>query len=400
MRIGLALSGGGFRATVFHLGILARLAEDNWLEQVTLLSTVSGGSLCGALIYSGNDFVWPTSQQFIERVIPRARALITSLDLQFGLIEQAIRAPLSVFDPHANTLSALLQDRWGLTASLRSIPPSPRWLINATCYETSKNWRFESFRMGDYSFGYTNDTDIPLSHAVAASSGFPALIGPLVFDTTRCHWYKYRDEPAAATGADAGDKTEPITPAFPVVHLWDGGVYDNFGLEGVFDFEEGWRHDLDYVIVSDAAGRPASEEYHPRTRSILRLISIMMDQVRSLRARAVVDRMRALTCPGAYLQIGNTCAKVLGDPKYKDEIANWSALCLPTAEADKAAKMGSTIRRLANEEFDRLFRHGYEVANYTLYAYAPPPSRFIGYAQSRCMQTTALAGQPVPSPAA
>ena len=54
MKIGLALSGGGFRATVFHLGVLARLAEDKRLEDVTALSTVSGGSLCIGLVYALN----------------------------------------------------------------------------------------------------------------------------------------------------------------------------------------------------------------------------------------------------------------------------------------------------------------------------------------------------------
>jgi NTE family protein len=50
MKIGLGLSGGGFRATVFHLGLLARLAEEDLLEDVTFLSTVSGGSVCAGLV--------------------------------------------------------------------------------------------------------------------------------------------------------------------------------------------------------------------------------------------------------------------------------------------------------------------------------------------------------------
>lgn len=169
MNIGLTLSGGGFRATIFHLGVLARLADENRLEEVTVLSTVSGGSLCGALVYTGNNFTWPTSQQFIDQVLPRARALLITQDLQLGFIWRALRSPLTLFEPRANLLSALLQERWGVTAKLASIPKLPRWLINATCYETGKNWRFESFRMGDYRFGYSNDTDIPVSDAVAAS---------------------------------------------------------------------------------------------------------------------------------------------------------------------------------------------------------------------------------------
>ena len=59
MQISLAMSGGGFRATVFHLGMLGRLARENHLEEVGLLSTVSGGSLCAGLIYSLNGVQWP-----------------------------------------------------------------------------------------------------------------------------------------------------------------------------------------------------------------------------------------------------------------------------------------------------------------------------------------------------
>lgn len=50
-RIGLALSGGGFRAAFFHLGVLARLAEAGILPRVQVISTVSGGSIIGTAYY-------------------------------------------------------------------------------------------------------------------------------------------------------------------------------------------------------------------------------------------------------------------------------------------------------------------------------------------------------------
>jgi NTE family protein len=49
--LGLALSGGGFRAAFFHLGVLARMAEVGLLRKVEVISTVSGGSIIGALYY-------------------------------------------------------------------------------------------------------------------------------------------------------------------------------------------------------------------------------------------------------------------------------------------------------------------------------------------------------------
>ncbi len=70
-RIGLALSGGGIRAAVFHLGVLRHLAEERLLEQVTQISTVSGGSLIIGAVFSHADLRWPASEQFLDVIYPR-----------------------------------------------------------------------------------------------------------------------------------------------------------------------------------------------------------------------------------------------------------------------------------------------------------------------------------------
>ncbi|MDG2045633.1 MAG: patatin-like phospholipase family protein [Halioglobus sp.] len=50
-KLGLALSGGGFRAALFHVGVLAQLAEQDLLRFISVISTVSGGSIIGAFYY-------------------------------------------------------------------------------------------------------------------------------------------------------------------------------------------------------------------------------------------------------------------------------------------------------------------------------------------------------------
>jgi len=50
-KLGLGLSGGGFRASLFHIGVLARLAELGVLRHLEVLSCVSGGSIIGAHYY-------------------------------------------------------------------------------------------------------------------------------------------------------------------------------------------------------------------------------------------------------------------------------------------------------------------------------------------------------------
>lgn len=52
-RIGLALSGGGFRAAGFHLGVMRKLHELNLLDKLDLISCVSGGSIAGGALASG-----------------------------------------------------------------------------------------------------------------------------------------------------------------------------------------------------------------------------------------------------------------------------------------------------------------------------------------------------------
>jgi hypothetical protein len=78
----LALSGGGFRASIFHLGVLKRLAELGWLKHVDVLSTVSGGSIIGAFavirwkqwLQAGGDgvaFDQIIAQPFLEQIQKR-----------------------------------------------------------------------------------------------------------------------------------------------------------------------------------------------------------------------------------------------------------------------------------------------------------------------------------------
>jgi NTE family protein len=336
-----------------------------------------------------NGLQWPTSTAYLEQVLPAARRTLTTKDLQRGMILRQFRNFWTFFDTRADDLSALMQSEWGLTAELCDLPHTPRWIINATCYETGKNWRFERFRMGDYLFGYSYDTHLPLADAVASSAGFPGLVGPLVLDTRKYAWFQYLDhsepEIKAVPEGEHQHKTQAVQPSFSPVHLWDGGVYDNNGLEGLLDVQHGWRDRVDFLIVSDGSGRSKPEHYQRGVKALMRLATgIMMDQVRSLRARTVLERLinHADQDKGSFLQIGNTCRHVLAAAGRGSEIPTLAPGCLSDDEAYLAETMPTVIRKLVPYEFERLFRHGYEVANYTLYAYHPEEFPYIEYQPS------------------
>ena len=67
-KIGLALSGGRYRIVVFHLGMLSYIAENDLLERVKHISTVSGGSIVMGLICKFNNFKWLTSKEYLENI--------------------------------------------------------------------------------------------------------------------------------------------------------------------------------------------------------------------------------------------------------------------------------------------------------------------------------------------
>ena len=99
---------------------------------------------------------------------------------------------------------------------MQDVTETPRWIVNATCYETGRNWRFSRPRMGDYVTNYVLEPAMPIADAIAASAAVPGLIGPLAIRSDEYDWHRY----------EKGRLVAASTPAKRYA-LWDGGVYDN-----------------------------------------------------------------------------------------------------------------------------------------------------------------------------
>jgi len=359
LKIGLALSGGGVRAAVFHLGVLARLATDGLLEQVTFISTVSGGSMVIGLVYGLSGNHWPDSTTYLSAIVPAARARLTTTSVQRAATIKTVRRPWLLVQGRAKVIADVLQREWGMVGPLKDVPREPRWVINATTYETGKNWRFMPQRMGDYVVGYVTEPDIPLADAVAASAAFPGLIGPLVLDTREFTWNRYT----------SGQLVPVDQPRLPKLHLWDGGVYDNLGVEALFKpgrTDGVYRDDYTFLIVSDASA-PFNGGRTSPWKSPLRLIDIATSQIRSLRSRMLIDHFGRNPDSGVYLRMGNSASYLLQDAGVDEVTQRLVAdACLPKSDVDAAASVGTHLRQLSAPEFDRLYRHGWEVTDCTL----------------------------------
>lgn len=340
--IALALSGGGIRAMVFHLGMLRFMAERGLLESTARISSVSGGSLLVGLIFHEAGMRWPSSSDYLSRLYPALRAKLCARSLQWGALRQ-LTNPLNLrfLLSRANLLALALRSEWGIAARLADLPQAPEWSINGTTAENGKRFRFKRVDLGDYTLGYTTAGNFPLASALAVSAAFPGGFGALTLDATRFEW---RKRPWDA----APESMEVVDIGYKRLHLYDGGVYDNLGLEPFFDAGRGQlKHSGHYLVVSDAgAPLPSGFSLGPLNPFRLkRVADIMSDQAHALRVRTFSTYVQQGAGRGAFVYI----AAPLMDSG-------------PCPSAKYAATFPTTLRRLTQAEFDRLADHGYNVS--------------------------------------
>lgn len=370
LRLGLALSGGGTRAAVFHLGLLLRLAIQDQLESVSAISTVSGGSLVIAAVFGNNGNKWPTSAAFREEVYPTVRSLLTERDL-FSI--PALLNPGSLLkhnfrlvNRRAHVLADRLGTEWGVTGNLADLPTSPKWWINAASIHSGKNWRFSNGEMGDWKFGRHYSPAVKIAEAAAASAAVPYAIGALRLEIPQGGWY--RTDPATRKPQQA------IDPNVRVLLIWDGGAYDNLGLEALVKPGQP-STDFDFLICSDASGvlAPPSggvvANLFKGNLATPRLFDLMGDQVRSLRSRMLMREFDYGPLRGVIVRMGNSIRDIdlkAGFIRPESEHAAYLS-----DELTKAAVAHPTaLNRLSPAEFDLIARHGFECSDATLAAHA------------------------------
>jgi NTE family protein len=345
--IGLCLSGGGYRAMVFHLGALWRLYEAGLLGKVKRVSSVSGGSITAAMLglqWTALSFD-PAKLQtdFVPSVVAPIR----------GLASETIDAEaivIGIFGSAGERVAAAYEKHLFGHATLQDLPDEPRFVINATNVQSGVLWRFSKPYVRDYRVGEIRSPKIPLARAVAASSAFPPLLSPL----------EMRFEHDAFTPDSGLDLQRP--PYTTHVVLTDGGVYDNLGLETV------WKN-YETVLVSDGGGQMQPEE-EPKTdwaRHSYRVLDLIDNQVRALRKRQTIDSFKSGARKGAYWGIRTNIAD------YK--LGN--ALDCPWGATTALAQIKTRLKRMKDEEQERLINWGYAVCDAALRkhvdgAIAPP----------------------------
>lgn len=350
----LSLSGGGVRAMAYHAGVLRYLAERNAMEQVSDISTVSGGSLLVGLIMKESDYIWPSSNDYLHRIHAAVRQQLCESSLISSSLRTLIKPKnWQYFFSRANVVSQTISELWQITEPISALPKFPVWSINGTTAETGRRFRFKKDTCGDYRLGYATSDSFSLSDAMAMSAAFPGGIGPLLLKTKSYQWKKLPN-----WNSPPGSEVS-IAPPYKKLHIYDGGVYDNLGTEPFFDPGAGKPKKPNIRLLVSDAGSPMIQQFGFGPLNPLRLMrinEITMDQARSLRVRSLMNYFRSDKGLGCYLMLGQHPTEFF-DTEYSEK-KSW----LNINETKQAASYGTSLGKMRATDFDRLEQHGYESA--------------------------------------
>jgi NTE family protein len=341
--VALSLSGGGYRAMMFHVGALWRLNEVGLLGKLARISSVSGGSIAaGYLGLRWKDLAFAQGKAARFDLFVDGMRAMADTTVDAGAIIGGMFLPGTISERVAKAYDKVLFKG----AMLGDLPDdtdrkAPRFVLNATNIQTAALWRFSRAYMGDYRVGLVDAPRLKLCTAVAASSAFPPVLSPTTLKI---------DQPVRLTkGADL-NRPPYTTEAV----LSDGGVYDNLGLETVKRFTT--------LLVSDAGGKIAPEEspHHDWPRHALRVLETIDNQVRSLRKRHLIDAYLRGDHTGTFWGIRTSFAdyKLASDPLG----------CL-TRNPVPLAEVPTRLEKMPRDVQDRLMNWGYAVCDAALRAH-------------------------------
>jgi NTE family protein len=351
--VALCLSGGGYRAMIFHVGAIWRLNELRYLPKLERVSSVSGGSITAGVLalswprlqFDDDGFATNLDEQFVQPL-----RKLASKTIDKGAVIGGIVLPGTISDRVAGAYRKHVFGK----ASLQDLPDKPRFVINATNFQTGALWRFSKPYMADYRVGMVRNPKVELAVAVAASSAFPPILSPVQLSI----------DPDSFDRAERGPLHE--SPYTTDVVLSDGGVYDNLGLETA------WKR-YKTILVSDGGGKMGSQPKpkHDWARHAYRALGVIDTQVRNLRKRQVVAGYLNGDRDGTYWGIRSHIGDY-GPPA--------GSLLVPDASALRLAQTATRLKGMDDTLQERLINWGYAICDAGMRRWvepdAPPPADF------------------------
>jgi predicted acylesterase/phospholipase RssA len=334
-KVGLALSGGGFRASFFHLGVMARLAEMDTLRSVEALSTVSGGSILGAHYYlevqnclqtkADNEITREDYIDIVRRVQENfMKGVQTNIKMQtfasvkdnWGFISgkedysrshrlgefYESRLYQEVAGGSANNKPRTMPElliKPKLSSDATPFKPKfsnwirrakvPTLVLNSSSLNSGHNWQFTANSMGEPPSHIHGEIDINSRYRRVYYQDAPT-------DELK----NYRLGYAVAASACVPGIFEPLTITGlyenRTVRLVDGGVHDNQGVAGLLS--EGCTR----ILCSDACGQ-MEDVLNPSDTPpgvLLRTTSILQDRIREAEYQDLRCRLDSRALDGLF----------------------------------------------------------------------------------------------------
>lgn len=422
-KLGLSLSGGGYRAAAFHLGTLKKLNSLGILDKVDVLSTISGGSITGAAwsLYSGDYIAFHEmmkkkieTKNVIGFVLTSFTFFLTALfilgflggSVWLTFTENAWLAfPVLIifvvllykFQYQIFPVSGVIEkayDKFFFEGkTLGNLKSYPVMAIGSSNLHTGKPFTFSHDKMSDSTYSYWDPPILfkpekfPVSRAVMASSCVPFAFSPI--------------------GIHKDFFKDPNLYGTVVPKLIDGGVYDNQGIQKLT--QAGSRYECDIIITSDAGGNFIAEEKYPNTIALLiRTVDLFMYRIKAFQMQQNIYRNTAAK-PIAYFSLGwelknlipgfirnlesgqilqevldahNLLPQWVADPeKYTNQItaklesninyAGISSNALTKAEWEIARKVATNLTCLSSQKTDYLICHAETLTEAFVKLYCP-----------------------------
>jgi NTE family protein len=344
----LCLSGGGYRAALFHLGATRRLNELGALSKIDTFTSVSGGSIFASLMAAHavrSPHAWSQPggpvDSFDDAVTQPMRELAQH-DIRTDPVLSRL-LPWNWF--RRNAQIEALAERLGNGPTGRSrlddLPARPRFVFCSSEMQFRTQWTFDSGdrRLGSEPSGHAGFERWTLARAAASSSCLPIAFSPMsIVD---------RLSGGAYDGADAASLARKLA-------LSDGGMYDNLGIEPV------WQ-DHATVLVSDASPSFKPDPGMGRVWTSLRFAIILLEQATEVRKRWLISNFIAGQLSGAYWGIASTASDypTPSTPAYS-----------PTFVRDFIAPVRIDLDAFSEGERAVLENHGYLMADTAIRSHA------------------------------
>lgn len=338
--VGLCLSGGGFRAALFHLGALRRLNEVGLLSQVDIVSCVSGGSIISAFLADRLQGKWPAAGQAIDKwdtAIELPFRRITALNMR--------RKPLWTQLTGRSAVEALTKVYRKKLSNLRleQLPDKPLFIFGATDLVYRRYWTMSKDGIGSRATGHFLPSPVTprwdVARATAASSCFPPVFAPMRAWSLLPAEYKVR--------RDAGHEGDVLFPVSNLL-LTDGGVYDNTGYLAMWE-------KCDAILVSDGGSDLDIDGLHrfPRLYHLLmRYQSVSSYAGRGAQKGFILENLMSHRHGGAYWGLHTKTNK------YEMNFGGYD----PAIVDDLISTIRTDVACFSDGEQKILINHGYLLA--------------------------------------